>query len=157
MVKEPSFRRTNLHWSATEFDRLLRAVKLEDVTPPAARFDAIAASLERTPASVRGKWLEVRDAGLRGKQASSPAVAAYVKQRFPDARSEPAGDQSLDALIAAYREAQRRADALLERVFSVAARDGEQLAGLRQALLAIPRQPALVASDGPVVEARPAA
>jgi len=144
MVQEKSFRRTNLRWSQAEFDRLLRAVKLEDVTPPVDRFSAIASLLERTPGSVRSKWLEARDAALRGKSAESPAAVAFVHRRSPASEPEETDDQSLDALIGAYRQAQRRADALLERVFALAGQDSEALAGLRQTLFgrALPATPA---------------
>jgi hypothetical protein len=132
VVQEKTFRRTNQRWSGPEFDRLLRAVRLEDVTPPAERFAGIALTLERSPHSVRAKWLELRDAGLRGQPAASPAVAAYVRRRFP-AVALPEAD-TLDAAIAAYREARRQADALLERVLQLAGRDAEALAALRQTL-----------------------
>lgn len=145
MVQEKTFRRTNQHWSAPEFDRLLRAVRLEDVTPPAERFAGIALTLERSPHSARAKWLELRDAGLRGQPAASPAVAAYVRRRFP-AVALPETD-TLDAAIAAYREARRQADALLERVLQLAGSDAEALTALRQTLQ----------GAGPVAEQRPAA
>ncbi len=145
MVQEKPFRRTNQRWSAPEFDRLLRAVRLEDVTPPVERFAGIALTLERSPHSVRAKWLELRDAGLRGQPAASPAVTAYVRRRFP-AVALPEAD-TLDAAIAAYREARRQADALLERVLQLAGRDAEALAALRQTLQ----------GAGPAVEQRPAA
>jgi len=132
VVQDKTFRRTNQRWRAPEFDRLLRAVRLEDVTPPAERFAGIALTLERSRHSVRTMWLELRDAGLRGKAAGSPAVAAYVRRRFPAVALPET--ESLDAAIAAYREARRQADALLERVFALAGRDAEALAALRQAL-----------------------
>lgn len=132
MVQEKPFRRTSQRWSAPEFDRLLRSVRLEDVTPPVERFTGIALTLERSPHSVRAKWLELRDAGLRGQPAASPAVAAYVRRRFP-AVALPEAD-TLDAAITAYREARRQADALLERVLTLAGRDAEALTALRQTL-----------------------
>ena len=145
MVQEKTFRRTNQRWRAPEFDRLLRAVRLEDVTPPVERFTGIALTLERSPQSVRAKWLELRDAGLRGQPAASPAVAAYVRRRFP-MMALPGAD-TLDAAIAAYGEARRQADALLERVLQLAGRDAEALAALRQTLQ----------GAGPAAEQRPAA
>jgi hypothetical protein len=135
LVTQPAtYRRTNLRWSAGELDRLLRAVRLEDVTPPAERFSGISATLERSPLSVRAKWLELRNAALRGQPVASPAVAEYVRRRFPATALPQHGDDSLDGLIAEYREAHRRADALLERVFALAARDGEALQRLRGTL-----------------------
>src|SRR5437764_959560 len=134
VTRETLYRRNNLRWSEAELDRLLRAVRLEDVMPPAERFFSIAGSLQRSPLSVRAKWLELRNAALRAQPAESPAVAAYVRRRFPVAAVREEGEEALDGLIAEYREAQRRANALLERVFALAARDGEALAGLRQTL-----------------------
>jgi hypothetical protein len=134
LVQEKLFRRNNQRWSSRELDRLLRAVKLEDVTPPVDRFVAIAETLERTPASVRGMWLELRDAGLRGRRAASPVVAAYAQRRFPGTAARPDGDETLDGLIAQYRAAQQTAEALLQRIFVLAAQDAEALAGLRQTL-----------------------
>lgn len=143
LVQEKLFRRNNQRWSSGELDRLLRAVKLEDVTPPVDRFHAVAETLERTPASVRGMWLEVRDAGLRGRRAASPVVAAYVRRRFPETAAQPAGDETLDGLVAQYRAAQRTAEALLERIVSRAAQDAEALAGLRQTLFGYAAGPSL--------------
>lgn len=134
MVQEKLFRRNNQRWSSGELDRLLRAIKLEDVTPSVDRFSTIAATLERTPASVRGMWLEVRDAGLRGRPAVSPVVAAYVRRRFPQTAARAEDEETLDGLIAQYRTVQQRAEALLERIFALAAQDAEALAGLRQTL-----------------------
>jgi hypothetical protein len=129
-----TYRRTNLRWSVAELDRLVRAVRLEDVNPPASRFFGIAGSLERSAQSVRAHWLEVRNAVLRGQPAGSPAVAEYVRRRFPAAVEPQAGDESLDALVGEYHEARRRADRLLERIFAAAARDGEALNRLRGTL-----------------------
>jgi len=145
VVQEKTFRRTNQHWSAPEFDRLLRSVRLEDVTPSVERFNGIALTLERSPHSVRAKWLELRDAGLRARPAGSPAVTAYVRRRFP-AVALPEAD-TLDAAITAYREARRQADVLLERVLTLASRDAESLSALRQTLQGV----------DPAPEMRPAA
>ncbi len=134
MVQERSYRRVSLRWSPAEIDRLLRAVKLEDVTPLLERFNGIASSLERTPGSARGMWLEVRDAALRGKRSASPAVVSYVRRRFPEAAEWEVDDTSLDALVAAYREAQRKANLLLDRIIMLAAADNEALSSLRQTL-----------------------
>jgi len=81
--------------------------------------------LERSPHSVRAKWLELRDASLRGQPAGSPAVTAYVRRRFP-AVALPEAD-TLDAAITAYPEARRQADVLLERVITLASRDAASL------------------------------
>ncbi|MHB8577137.1 MAG: hypothetical protein ACYDCQ_17630 [Dehalococcoidia bacterium] len=137
MVTERRYRRNNQRWTAAEFDRLVRSVKLEDVTPPVERFYSIASALERTPLSVRGMWLQLRDAGLRGKRPVSPAVAAYAADRFPAAVIAEEREDSLDGLVSAYRQAQRGADALLERIFALAGHDAEMLAGMRQSLTAM--------------------
>lgn len=151
------YRRTNQRWGTAEFDRLLRAVRLEDVTPPAERFQALAASLERSPQSIRAKWLAVRDAALRGQPASSPAVADYLRLRFPQVNARA---ETLDEAIAAYREARRQADTLLEQVFALAGRDAEALAGLRATLFAVEPAAPKAAHPRPGEEAaaaRPAA
>jgi len=151
MVSERIYRRTNQRWAGAELDRLLRSVKLEDVTPPLERFHAIAASLQRSPQSARAKWLEVRNAGIRGQHAVSPAVSAYVARRFPQPQERHSDMESLDSLVAAYRAAQSRADALLERVLALAARNDEALSELRRTLNGIvePRMEASMATEEP--------